>query len=305
MRDYFGSHVRKYYTSVQDPQPGLKVCTNRNGWQDYFLGEYLVFSHRITFYNRETFPDKLHTHTFYELDIIGGGDVSYIANEQEITPRRGNIVLIPPGVTHTARLISPCEYDRTVFYFDPKVLQFLGGASLPGIFHRDQASCLTVPMPKLAQYSYLLSSVEYRITQADPETAPLMFARVIELLYCISTNARQDHAHYTALPSNVVEIKSYIDENYATIGSVADLASQFFYSREHISRIFKYYFNTSITEYLMRKRIEAAKAALDAGDSVTNAFTRSGYRSMSTFIEAFRTVTGLSPSAYKKDRKTE
>ena len=52
MRDYFGSHVRKYYTSVQDPQPGLKVCTNRNGWQDYFLGEYLVFSHRITFYNR-------------------------------------------------------------------------------------------------------------------------------------------------------------------------------------------------------------------------------------------------------------
>ena len=53
----------------------------------------------------------------------------------------------------------------------------------------------------------------------------------------------------------------------------------------------------------MRKRIEAAKAALDAGDSVTNAFTRSGYRSMSTFIEAFRTVTGLSPSAYKKDRK--
>ena len=63
MRDYFGSHLRKYYTSVQDPQPGLKVCTNRNGWQDYFLGEYLVFSHRITFYNRETFPDKLHTHT--------------------------------------------------------------------------------------------------------------------------------------------------------------------------------------------------------------------------------------------------
>lgn len=54
-----------------------------------------------------------------------------------------------------------------------------------------------------------------------------------------------------------MEIKSYIDENYATIGSVADLASQFFYSREHISRIFKYYFNTSITEYLMRKRIEA------------------------------------------------
>ena len=55
----------------------------------------------------------------------------------------------------------------------------------------------------------------------------------------------------------------------------------------------------------MCKRIEAAKAALDAGDSVTNAFTRSGYRSMSTFIEAFRTVTGLSPSAYKKDHKAE
>ena len=134
MRDYFGSHLRKYYTSVQDPQPGLKVCTNRNGWQDYFLGEYLVFSHRITFYNRETFPDKLHTHTFYELDIIGGGDVSYIADEQEIAPRRGNIVLIPPGVTHTARLISPCEYDRTVFYFDRRCCNFWAGPAFPAFF---------------------------------------------------------------------------------------------------------------------------------------------------------------------------
>ena len=82
----------------------------------------------------------------------------------------------------------------------------------------------------------------------------------------------------------MLEIKRYIDENFQAISSTSDISDHFFYSREYISRMFKQYFNTNISEYITHKRIDAAKEALEAGQTVTQAFNASGYRSMSSFI---------------------
>ena len=235
------------------------------------------------------------------MDIFGGGQISYVLADQEVLPRKGDILLIPPGVLHTGRLVEPCTFDRSVFHFDARAFQFLGGAGLPPLYSQDSPSYLTMPDAVRPDFAYLLNQVEYTVRLSDPSAALRAFSYMLQLFLLIGTQARPDHGHFSALPANVVELKSYIDRNYRTISSIADLSTHFFYSREHISRLFKYYYNTSISEYLMRKRIDAAKTLLDAGQSVTQAFSASGYRSMSAFIEAFRAVTSLSPSAYKKE----
>ena len=65
--------------------------------------------------------------------------------------------------------------------------------------------------------------------------------------------------------------------------------------------MFKQYFNTNISEYITHKRIDAAKEALEAGQTVTQAFNASGYRSMSSFINTFRSVTSMPPSHYRRE----
>ena len=149
--------------------------------------------------------------------------------------------------------------------------------------------------------SNLTQKIESLCAQADNSTGLLGFSYIIQLLHLIGTQAQIDHEHLATLPSNVLEIKRYIDENFQAISSTSDISDHFFYSREYISRMFKQYFNTNISEYITHKRIDAAKEALEAGQTVTQAFNASGYRSMSSFINTFRSVTSMPPSHYRRE----
>ena len=70
MLNYYAVHAQKYYTSVYDALSALRVCTSSRGWTDYYFGQYMLFSHRINLYGSSSFPDKLHTHDFFEMDIF-------------------------------------------------------------------------------------------------------------------------------------------------------------------------------------------------------------------------------------------
>lgn len=301
MLNYYAAHLRKYYTSVCDTLPGLRICTSSRGWNDYYFGQHMLFSHRINLYGNANFPDKLHTHNFFEMDVFYGGQVAYVMADHEVVPRKGGILLIPPGTLHTGRLMEKSEFDRLVFYFDPVTFSFLGRDGLPPLFQKASAGYLTVDESVRAMYCYLLQKLESLCVQADGSTGLLGFSYIIQLFHLIGTQAQIDHEHFSALPSNVLEIKRYIDENYQAISSTADISDHFFYSREYISRMFKKYFNTNISEYITRKRIDGAKEALEAGQTVTKAFDASGYHSMSSFINAFRSVTSMPPSLYRKN----
>lgn len=197
------------------------------------------------------------------------------------------------------------EFDRLVFYFEPQAFSFLGRTGLPPLFQKTSASYLIVNDNVRAEYSYLIQKLESLCAQAGDSAGLLGFSYIIQLFHLIGTQTQIDHEHLSVLPSNVLEIKRYIDENFQTISSTADISDHFFYSREYISRMFKQYFNTNISEYITRKRIDAAKEALEAGQTVTQAFNASGYRSMSSFINAFRSVTSMPPSHYRKDISRE
>ena len=106
------------------------------------------------------------------------------------------------------------------------------------------------------------------------------------------------------LPNSIIQIKQYIDENYASIPSVEHIAQQFFYSREYISRLFRKYYNISIAEYLMKYRILESQKMLDAGVSISDACYASGFNNMSTYISSFKKVIGVLPSRYVQREST-
>lgn len=96
MKNYLERHRTSVYLPTCTSLPGLTRYENSRGWQDYYIGDKLLFSHRKTVYDQQTFPEKLHSHTFYEMDIYIEGGISYIADKQEFSPVRDNILLFPP-----------------------------------------------------------------------------------------------------------------------------------------------------------------------------------------------------------------
>ena len=111
MKNYLQRHLLSAYLPETEHAPGVKRYANRNGWHDYYIGDKLIFSHRETIYDSQAFPEKLHTHDFFEMDIYLNGNIRYIADNCEFIPARDDILIFPPGCHHTARLMENGTYE--------------------------------------------------------------------------------------------------------------------------------------------------------------------------------------------------
>lgn len=101
--------------------------------------------------------------------------------------------------------------------------------------------------------------------------------------------------------SNLVyDAKKYIDNNYMFDLSVEALAKRYRISRFHFTRLFSREFGKSPYEYLTAVRMNAARAHMLAGRSVTETAGLCGYNDSSNFTKAFKANNGVGPREFIK-----
>ena len=298
IKTYIERHLEQgKYTSHADDH-GITAWQSRDGWCDHQLGAHMIVSHRVTSYTRETFTDTLHMHPYYELVVYLRGDIRYIVGDRMVTPAPGDILVCRPGTLHTANLLRASTYDRIVLYF-PAV------SDLPGwdpdlLPHMADSFCYTVPRGEdRARLMNLLAELETALSHDREDTPTLSYSLLLQFLLLLHRQALPADAP-ERLPEAIRRIKEYIDENYTTLSGVEEIAAHFFYSREYLSRLFRRTLNTTVSDYLLDKKLSYAKRLLEDGKSVTDACFASGFHNMSSFIRNFRDCTGVLPSAYRK-----
>lgn len=306
MKNYLQQHLFSVYLPTENRLPGLVSYENKYGWHDYYIGDKLLFSHRKTVYDFAGFPEKLHAHNFYEVDIYVDGNICYIVDKQEFSPVRDNIIVIPPGCQHTARMLDNGAYERYVFYFDPELLDFLGAGYFSEVFRYREASCLSVVHNKRAEFYYLRERLMDVLHSEDTEDAAAhALCYAVQLLLLVSNDTKINHKSIAEIPQKVLDVKHYVDHNFQTINTTAEIATHFFYSREYVSRVFKQHYNINLSEYLVNQKINHARRLLEQGNSVSFACNAAGFKSTSAFINAFRLRTNMTPAEYKRSYKQE
>lgn len=272
-----------------------------DSWLNYFVDEEMLFSYRCDLYtNSQSFPEsELHAHGYYEITVNIHGDVEYIQNDRHIRSAPGTIVCCRPGSMHAFRQFS-CEFERYLMYFSPKffsqgaqkdcpILRFAENKSVFA-FHAEGEHLQTLLSQLERIRQTLASDLPYRSILAKALVVELFaFFNADDLLRLESQN----------LNDPMADVKKYIDRNYAEVSGVDEIAVAFHYSREHLSRKFKARFNTSISEYLTRRRIVESTQLLTRM-SITEAGYAVGFRSQSVYIAAFKKNMGCLPSEYKK-----
>ena len=73
-------------------------------WENVQINDSLFYSARSTRYDRNTFPSSLHSHDYYELVIFSEGEINYVCESSVYSPRRGDVIIIPPGKFHMSRI---------------------------------------------------------------------------------------------------------------------------------------------------------------------------------------------------------
>jgi AraC-like DNA-binding protein len=111
-------------------------------------------------------------------------------------------------------------------------------------------------------------------------------------------NAAESNVSDYKYNQHIEAILGYVNQNIDQNISVGQLAGNFFLSESYICRIFKQATGTTINKYITARRISIAKAHLNEGDSVGEAFDKSGFGDYSSFFKAFTKAVGVSPKKY-------
>ncbi|MBD3616191.1 MAG: helix-turn-helix domain-containing protein [Gracilimonas sp.] len=100
--------------------------------------------------------------------------------------------------------------------------------------------------------------------------------------------------------NKVEEAQKYIENNYEETIRVDDLADYLALSRRTLERRFKKATGNTITEYVQRVKIEAAKKDLETTrKNVNEVMYEVGYSDTKSFRNLFRKITGLTPIEYR------
>ncbi len=289
-----------YYPGAQ----GVPDKGERN-WREHYINDGLYYSHRVTDYQKTNYPSVLHYHDYYELLVYVRGDIHYICESENYRPKFADVILVPPGLLHMSMMNGEStQYERHVFYLYPDSLDDIKGHALTDFLHRKEgnAGMQVLCVENKDELLALLARLEWALEENRQAETALAISHILQIFYAFNRANTEQYHDSAILPPSVLEIQRYIDEHFAQIRSVSDIAGHFYYSREYMSRLFKQYFNTTVADYLRKRRVAYSCALMAQGVPLGDICFAAGFENLSTFIRSFRAITGMTPSAYRAKR---
>lgn len=96
----------------------------------------------------------------------------------------------------------------------------------------------------------------------------------------------------------------FIEEHLCTPMTQEEIADACYCSLSHLQKIWRYCANTSLKEYISRRRLTcSAREILDKEQNITEIAYRYQYNSPEVFTRAFQAVWGVSPSKFRSEWK--
>ena len=98
----------------------------------------------------------------------------------------------------------------------------------------------------------------------------------------------------------VMDVREYIDSNYATDITLDGLSAQFFINKTYLSEMFKEQYGVNLKDYLVSVRITEAKKLLRFTDKTTEEIaTMVGINGAAYFSRMFKRVESVTPTEYR------
>lgn len=221
-----------------------------------------------------------------------------VLRDMGVHPDAGRLTLVPAGSDYGERLPPSSPARRLHLYVAP--------AELSAHAEWDAVDLAFSPRPHFEDAA-LVDAGHTLLALLEAETAESRYhceALAIVLVHGLvrlhresaSTPARGGLAAWQQRL-----VAAYIGDHLADDVSLATLARLAHLSPYHFARAFKHSFAMPPHRYLVAARIQHAKRLLAEHElSVTGVAAAVGFRELSSFSNAFRRLTGVTPSQYRR-----
>lgn len=248
---------------------------------------------------------KYHCHDFIELLIVISGSVNYIIDDNYHNLRRGQVLILDPGVYHNLLLDERTKVSILLigitnvnFIEDGEnfiELKYNSSILTLNTYEEDFLKCcdelVKEQKNKKFAYSLLLKSLVMKLLA--------IIFREIELndTYLYTVNCSNESREKRNIVNTIID---YLEANYMKEVSLDKLSKNMYLSSVYISKIFKEETGDSPINHLIKIRLSKAKQLLTESNLPIKVVAQTvGYNDAYYFSKLFKKYYGVPPSKIK------
>jgi len=235
-----------------------------------------------------------HYHDFYEIYYLESGERYHIMKDETYFMSSGQFMLFPPYVMHRSYGMKDIPFKRIVLYFRADQIV---SEELQKII-KESSGLYTVDN-KAKQFIHSILDTLTKEVHSNSFSYEYYHSLLNILLVTILR-----HATPQAKPvkqTRIEKIIQYIHNHYNEKITLDSLAQAFYISPYYLCHEFKSYTKRTLVQYINVTRImNAQRKIMESNKSFTDISNEIGFSNLTHFNRVFKSVTGMSPSAYKK-----
>ena len=279
-----------------------QLTSSGNFYQEMEMSSRFVESHRDTSHLSDRI--EVHSHCFYEIIFCKEGSPQYILGSSRYQLQPGDIVFVPPGVSHSPLLTDrSCRtYHRYVLWLSQEFVDRTLQAD-PGF----QPACTGPVLLRTAGTGWaFLEQLFYRACLESETRYPgwrlnlsCLALQVLVLLH----RALNDTVTVPALsetPELSDRLMAYIQAHLSEKITLETTAREFLVSESTVRQAFQKQMGISFYRCVTQCRLIRAKSLIQQGDSMEQVSLQVGFTDYSAFYRAFRHHFGISPTEYRR-----
>lgn len=249
-----------------------------------------------------------HMHNYYEIFYLKSGNCTYCVNNKSYPLNAGELFFVIPGDTHYTTYEGASSCERIVINFVPEILPESYWESHQNILEKfSHSGKVTLPSRGRKQMEELMTAMLHENNFPDKYSLEFSHLHFMTLLLSLHRNGifiYEDLKQSTRLSPDIETALSYIAHNLSLPITLEDVAKQINLSPNYLSRKFKQETYTTFKEYITFMRIRRASQMLaNTDDSITKIALNCGFNSSNYFKDCFRRIAGVSPRAFRNQKK--
>ena len=270
------------------------------------------------FYHSNVYPINMHSHDFYEINIITNGHGRHYIGTKSIETNKFDVFFIPPNIKHGYYqiekleifniLISPLFFDFFKNQTDniPNLVYLFDIEPKLRINHSAKMH-ITLPPERLKSLLPYLEELDSlhakRVAQNFKQNNSSAIRMNALILYCLAfiCESSTKSSRSNPLLQDLIRSIELIHNRFADNISISELAEMNHMSEATFTRLFKKNLNVTPSQYIINLRLEqAANLLTNTQKSIAEIAQSCGFFDSSHFIDKFKRKYQLTPKDYRK-----
>lgn len=257
---------------------------------------------------------KAHYHEFDKIILFLSGKVHYVIEAQSYQLFPYDIVFVPHNSVHYPVIDEHTPYERLVIYISPAFLEKQSEADsnlAHCFFYARQNHSYVMHLDNIETNDIVLQMNKLESSFNDNGFANKIYTKIIFMEFMIllnraiiNDNCNINTHHHVSYDENILAVLDFINLNLFNELNVEQIAKQLFVSKYYLMRRFKAKTGYSIHQYILNKRLLAAKEYIKNGRALTQICFDCGFKDYSVFSRSFKTAFKQSPREFKKSIAT-